>query len=237
MPFSQLLGSGDLAALTFFLVGWGTYSLIVDRSRWSQGGLSRRMNQQREAWMRTMLLRELRMIDTAIMSGLQQGTGFFASACIFAIGGCFALIGSAERIAAVTTDLPFVGALERGLVEVKLLGLVTIFVYAFFKFGWAYRLFNYCTILIGAVPMRQEAERRPEFAEAALQRALSMNRIAGRNFNAGLRAVFFGLAYLGWFVGPVVLAATTLIVVLTLLRRQFLSDANRSLAVTERDAT
>lgn len=83
--------------------------------------------------------------------------------------------------------------------------------------------------------MRQDAERHPDVAEAALQRALSMNRIAGRNFNAGLRAVFFGLAYLGWFVGPFVLIGTTLLVVLTLLRRQFLSDANRSLAATGMD--
>lgn len=237
MPFDALLGSSDIAAVTVFLFGWLCYSLIVDRSRWSHGGLSRRMNQQREAWMRTMLTRELRMIDTAIMSGLQQGTGFFASACIFAIGGCFALIGSAERIASITTDLPIVGPLDRGLVEVKLLGLVTIFVYAFFKFGWAYRLFNYCTILIGAVPMRQDAERQPDLAEAALRRALSMNRIAGRNFNAGLRAVFFGLAYLGWFIGPFVLMGTTILVVLTLLRRQFLSDANRSLAVPRSSET
>ncbi len=31
-------------------------------------------------------------------------------------------------------------------------GLALIFVYAFFKFAWAYRLFNYGAILIGAVP-------------------------------------------------------------------------------------
>ena len=38
------------------------------------------------------------------------------------------------------------------LEEVARAGLLGIFVYAFFKFGWAYRLFNYCVILVGALP-------------------------------------------------------------------------------------
>ncbi|GJD67087.1 hypothetical protein MPEAHAMD_7295 [Methylobacterium frigidaeris] len=30
--------------------------------------------------------------------------------------------------------------------------LAFVFVYAFFKFAWAYRLFNYAAILLGVVP-------------------------------------------------------------------------------------
>jgi uncharacterized membrane protein len=35
---------------------------------------------------------------------------------------------------------------------VKILLLIVIFVYAFFKFVWSYRLYGFCAILIGAVP-------------------------------------------------------------------------------------
>ena len=52
-----------------------------------------------------------------------------------------------------------------------------------------------------------------------------MNRIAGRHFNAGLRAIFFAIAYLGWFLGPYALIATTVAVVAVLANRQFRSDA------------
>ena len=31
-----------------------------------------------------------------------------------------------------------------------MIGLAVIFVYAFFKFAWSYRLFNYAAILLGA---------------------------------------------------------------------------------------
>lgn len=237
MRLSQIFDAPNLLAFLAFILGWVLYSVVVDLSTFSHRGLSRRMNVQREAWMRTMLRRDLRMIDTAIMAGLQQGTGFFASSCIFAIGGCFALIGSSEQIAMIVTDLPLDATFDRALVETKLLGLVTIFAYAFFKFGWAYRLFNYCTILIGAVPMRHDADQDPASADAAVDRALTMNRIAARHFNAGLRAIFFGLAYLGWFVGPLVLVGTTLLVMLILGHRQFFSDAVRSVAPEPRKDT
>ncbi|WP_062220187.1 MULTISPECIES: DUF599 domain-containing protein [unclassified Aureimonas] len=230
MPFQQIFDVENLLALVTFSLGWAIYSFAVDGTALSSHGLSRRMNSQREIWMWTMLKRDLRMIDTAIMTGLQQGTGFFASACIFAIGGCFALIGAADHIASVVTDLPLEGNFDRALLETKLLGLVTIFIFAFFKFGWAYRLFNYCTILIGAVPMAREAEADQDAAERAVRRAIRMNQIAARHFNSGLRAIFFGMAYLGWFLGPKVLMLTTTIVILILARRQFFSEANDCLA-------
>ncbi|WP_062226165.1 DUF599 domain-containing protein [Aureimonas frigidaquae] len=220
-------------AFAIFIAGWASYSWLADYSPLSRNGLTARMNHERAQWMRTLLGRDLRMIDTAIMAGLQQGTAFFASSCIFAIGGCFALMGSAEQIAVIARDLPVSGLDDRGLVEAKLLGLMVIFALAFFKFGWAYRLFNYCTILIGAIPMRSEAEADPDAAERALARAARMNIIAGRHFNSGLRTVFFGVAYLGWFLGPVVLILTTAGLAFILYRRQFRSDARQALGERE----
>ena len=46
-----------------------------------------RMNGYREIWMRRMLARELRMVDMQIMAALQNGTAFFASTSLIAIGG------------------------------------------------------------------------------------------------------------------------------------------------------
>ena len=51
--------------------------------------------------MHTMARRELRMIDTSIMLGLQQGTAFFASSALIAIGGCFALLGASDQVLTV----------------------------------------------------------------------------------------------------------------------------------------
>ena len=223
------LSTADLAALAFFLVVWAFHSLATDGRLFNRVSLSAAMNRQRETWMRTMARRDLRMIDTSIMLGLQQGTAFFGSSSLIAIGGCFALIGSSDRVLNVLSDLPLSNAAAaRPVFEVKVIGLILLLAYSFFKFGWSYRLFNYCSILIGAVPVQKDEPGHAEETEKAVQRAARMNVLAGKHFNAGLRMIFFSIGYLGWFVGPTVFALTTLLILAVLVRRQFFSAARRA---------
>jgi uncharacterized membrane protein len=223
------LGVPDLAALAFFLGAWLLFALASEGRLSGRPTLTSSMNLQREEWMRTMSRRELRMIDTNIMNGLQQGTAFFASSSLIALGGCFALLGSSDQVISVLEDLPSAGEFARPVFEAKVFGLIGILAYAFFKFGWSYRLFNYCSILIGAVPLPREGEEAPERLDAAVRRAARMNVLAGRHFNAGLRAIFFAIGYLGWFAGAPVFAASTLFVLVVLVRRQFFSRARLAL--------
>ncbi|GLS29488.1 Uncharacterized membrane protein [Mesorhizobium albiziae] len=225
MGDSFILSGNDLAALAFFLLVWAFFALAADGKLFSRVSLTTAMNAQREAWMRTMARRELRMIDTSIMIGLQQGTAFFASSSIFAIGGCFALLGASERVLTVLSDMPYIGSTSRGLFETKVLGLVVLLAHAFFKFGWSYRLFNYCSILIGAVPVTRDEATNDAETEAAVVRAAKMNILAGKHFAAGLQGIFFSIAYLGWFVNAGVFALTTLLLLAVLIRRQFFSAA------------
>ncbi|RYE63756.1 MAG: DUF599 family protein, partial [Oxalobacteraceae bacterium] len=104
-----------------------------------------------------------------------------------------------------------------------------LFGYSFFKFGWAYRLFNYCTILFGALPMMHDTNADRAKAELAADQVVRMNMIAAGHFNAGLRALFLSIGYLGWFAGPYMFMAMTAIVVFVLTRRQYFSDARLAL--------
>jgi uncharacterized membrane protein len=217
----------DLAALALFLVVWVTHALAADGHLVSRVSLTTAMNAQREAWMHTMARRDLRMIDTSIMVGLQQGTAFFASSSLFAIGGCFALLNASDQVLTIVGDLPLTTPLSRSSFELKVFGLIAILSYAFFKFGWSYRLFNYCSILVGAVPMRHEGEHDPAGWEASIHRAARMNVLAGKHFNAGLRGIFFSISYLGWFIGPLAFALCTCLLFAVLLRRQFFSEARK----------
>jgi uncharacterized membrane protein len=185
------------------------------------------MNIYREEWMRCMLARDMRMVDMQIMAALQNGTAFFASTSLIAIGGALTLLRSTEAILSVMSDLPFGIQAGRALWEAKTIGLAIIFVYAFFKFAWSYRLFNYVAIMLGATPFA--ADRNAPEAQAHVLRTARLFTSAGRHFNRGQRAFFFALAYLGWFVGPIVLMASTLAVVVVIWRRQFASDSLRAL--------
>ena len=216
----------DYMAVAWFALSWFIFSLASNNHLpIRRVSLTTSMNQHRKRWMLVAARRDLRMIDTAIMAGLQNGTAFFASTTIFAIGGCFALLGATERVLAIADDLPITLVADPVAFELKVFGLIGIFAYSFFKFGWSYRLFNYASILFGAIPMKADLPDDQVELDAAANRAASLNVLAGRHFNAGLRAIFLSIGYLGWFAGPFVLMATTTLVILVLLRRQFFSNA------------
>jgi len=220
----------DFLAFAAFIALWLGYIWLSDgRAKFGRLSLNGAMTHYRRQWILNSLRRDLKMIDTQIMGGLQNGTGFFASASIIALGGCLSVYGTINQLDINRPDLSVFFAGGREVVELKLTGLAMIFGYAFFKFGWAYRLFNYCSILFGALPMMEDALANPAAAEKAANRVIAMNIIAAKNFNGGLRAIFLSIGYLGWFISPVVFIGSTTLVILVLIRRQFFSPARTAL--------
>lgn len=215
----------DLTALGWFILMWGGFSLIVDSSPLRKKSLSYHMNQHRLRWMQALAEREMRMVDTAIITGLQNGTAFFASTSLLAIGAGFALLNSTDLALQISHDLNLPVEVSRGLWEVKVLALITLYIYAFFKFGWAYRLFNYASILIGAFPPPDKVNSA-EMSEA-IHQASEANSLAGRHFNRGLRAFFFSLGLFAWFIHPLLFIGTTTYIALVLTRRQFFSRSSK----------
>jgi uncharacterized membrane protein len=212
----------DYAALAVFVTSWAIYHVGVESTQAGGRSLNRVMNDYRRVWMERMLARENRMVDTSIMAALQNGTAFFASTSLIAVGGTLTLLRSAEAVLATLSGTPL-GNAARLAWELKVIGLAVIFVYAFFKFAWSYRLFNYAAILMGGVPLH--AERDTAEAQAAVARVARVHVVAGKHFNRGQRAFFFALAYLGWFVSPWAFMAATGAVLYVIWRRQFASDA------------
>jgi uncharacterized membrane protein len=217
----------DILAVGFFIIEWTVYAVTLEHSAYGRDSLSARMHVYREIWIRRMLDRETRMVDTQIMASLQNGTAFFASTSLLAVGGGLALLRSTSEALAVLGALPIDLTPSPALWEIKCVGLILIFIYAFFKFAWAYRLFNYVAILIGAMPQAKQRDT-PE-AEAHVIRTTRLFEAAGRHFNRGQRAFFFALGYLGWFVSPWILLITTAAVVIVTWRRQFASNAWRAM--------
>jgi uncharacterized membrane protein len=219
----------DYIGIAFFVAIWGIFNWLtgVDR-RFSRISITRAMAVHRANWIRTSLTRDLKMIDTAIMAGLQNGTAFFGSASLLALGTSFALLGATDQAEALFHDWPMLFHGGRTAFEVKVCGLSAIFAYSFFKFGWSYRLFNYCSILFGGMPMQADAVKDMHAANFAAERVIAMNVIAAKHFNAGLRALFLSIGYLGWFVNAYVFMAMTVFVFFVLVRRQFFSEAREA---------
>jgi uncharacterized membrane protein len=217
----------DLAALAWFVGAWTLYSFTLSSTEQRREGLNSEMHKYRDIWMSQMLARDMRMVDAQIVAALQNGTAFFASTSLIAIGGALTLLRSTDEILQVIAALPFGIQSTAVQWEAKTIGLAIIFVYAFFKFAWAYRLYNYVAILVGATPPATDKDL-PE-AKAHAERVGRLCEVAGRHFNHGQRAFFFALGDLGWFVSPWLLMVTSIGVAVVLWRRQFASDSRRAM--------
>ena len=223
----QLFPPLDLAALACFAGAWAIYAITVEWTPRGRDTLNAHMDRYREIWIRRMLHREARMVDMQIMAALQNGTAFFASTSLIAIGGTLSLLRSTQDMLTVMGSLPFAVPTTREQWEAKTIGLVIIFAYAFFKFAWSYRLYNYVAILLGAMP--QAADKETPEAQAHIRSTAQLFQSAGRHFNRGQRGFFLALGYLGWFVSPWVLFVSTAAVVIVTWRRQFASNAWRAM--------
>ena len=130
----------DILAFAWFLTAWLGYSFVIERSGRGRTGLNALMNRHRDEWMMHMLGRDNRIVDAQVSAALQNGTAFFASTSLIAVGGTLSLLRSPDAVLPLMSVLPGAATGSRELWEMKMLGLAIIFVYAFFKFAWSYRL-------------------------------------------------------------------------------------------------
>mgnify|MGYP003429000306 CR=1 FL=1 len=218
----------DVLSLTWFVLLWAGYTAYADRRARPARSLRAVMHRYRVQWMQQMLLRDNRVADVNIVRNLLAGVSFFASTTLLILAGLLAILGASDRGIEIVRALPFAAATTLGQWELKLLVLGVIFVHAFFKFTWALRQFNYCSVLIGAAP------KGPDHAFA--RRAAVVATHASKDFNQGLRAYYFSLAALAWFVSPWLFMLAAAVVVVVLYVREYKSSALRTLgdAGTER---
>jgi uncharacterized membrane protein len=209
----------DAAALLALILAWTLSGWLIETPPRSRPSVSLLMQDYRRDWMRTFVTRQPRIFDAQLIDSLRQGTAFFASACLIAIGGGVALIGNAAAVQRLADDLPI--ASPGPDVAPKMLPVILLLANALLKFVWAHRLFGYCSILMAAVP--NDPEDPIAFHRAG--QAAEINITAAKSFNRGLRSIYFALAALGWLLGPWGLAIGTALATAVLLRREFASHS------------
>ncbi len=210
----------DGGALAFFILAWAFLGWLIDSSPWHRHTLSAAMKTQRREWMRQMARREVRLVDANIITGLQQATSFFASTALLAVGAGFGLLTAADTIIGAFEQSVAHVEIDRPGFYVKTAVVMGLYAYAFFKFGWAYRLFNYSAVMLAATP-----EAGKPGAEEAAASVADMNIAAAGQFTHGLRAFFLAIAVLAWFVAWWTFVAATLVIFAALANRQFGSRA------------
>lgn len=217
----------DAIAVMVLFLSWVIIGLVIEYPPKRYPSTSQLMAEYRHKWMVQMITREPRIFDASILDSLRQGTAFFGSACLIAIGGGLAALSNTERLRVVAEDL----ALDAPAIywEVKIMLALVLITNTFLKFIWANRLFGYCGVVMASVPNETDA---PEALPRAYK-AAELNIAAARAFNRGLRGVYFSLGALGWLIGPEALIVTTIATIFILLRREFASGSRRVIMMDE----
>jgi len=214
LALSQL----DIVALLWSILCWVCYTHYVNTSPKS---LVSSMNHWRRRWSLAMLARDNRIMDTQVITGLNNVVTFFCSTSIFITAGLFASIGAAEQIVLLINQLSFLQTTNTATVELKLGLLIVIFIYSFFKFGWAIKQHSYSAVVLASVPAAAEVDMEKDAPTAKLMGKLSS--LGSQHFNDGVRGYYFALATLSWFVHPLVYMVVISWVVMVLHRRDFRS--------------
>lgn len=225
---SSLATSLDFVALAWFAVVIASFDVLLKSPGFRKRTIAGVVQAQREQWMRNMAGRDNRLVDTGILQTLSHGNAFFASTSAIAIGGLAALMGSGDTAQALIERIPHVSKSSGALFEIKLVLLATLFIFAFFKFAWAFRLSHYTGILIGATPIPDGGNHDACTHHAKL--TADLIGVAADHANTGLRSYYYAIAALAWFFHPLLFVLATTWVVIILVRREFFSRSYRIIA-------
>lgn len=213
----------NLFAMMFFLGCYRGYLHYTARRSVDTPCLAFAMHRYRKQWIRMALIRENRITDTNIVANLERNVSFFASTTLLVLAGLVTMLGSSDVMLGMLNDLPFSDQSTLAQWEIKVVMLICLFVYGFFKFTWSLRQFGLVSVMIGSAP---EKSLQPTIEEMN-RHVDSISKMASKasgNFNNGLRSYYFAMAALGWFLNAWVLIGLSVFVVFILYRREFKSD-------------
>lgn len=224
MKILSMLPWADWLALVGFFTLWVGYAWFAKVWGQRRPSLLATTNRYRAYWMRQATARDPRMLDGLITQSLSQTPSFFSSTAILVIGGLFAVLGTTEKATELMSEIPFAQSTPLIVFEFKVLVLIGIFVYAFFRFSWCMRQYTFVALVIGSMPPPEDFDSGKFDRKVYADRAAAMVGAAAESFNDGLRAYYFSFAALAWFISPVGMIMATGLVVLILYSREFRSE-------------
>ena len=213
----------DWAAGVVFFASWAGYAHFARKGAYSNRSVLAATNAVRRQWMLQTTYREVRVIDGVVIQNLSTSPSFFASTTILIIGGLLAVLAG-DKAGDLVRDLPFAARTTALIFDLKLILLLVIFVYTFFRFTWSMRQYTFGALLVAAAPEAQRFEVEGLSREAFADKAGRVVGMAAETFNDGLRAYYFSFAAIGWFFSPAVFMIGTAAVIYVLYEREFRSE-------------
>ncbi|CAN7427353.1 DUF599 domain-containing protein [Rhizobacter sp. LjRoot28] len=214
----------DWVALVVFFGGWAGYAWFARDRALTRPSILAATNRVRLQWMLQTTYREVRVLDGAVVQSLSTSPSFFASTTVLIIGGLLAVLGTSDKASELVREIPFAASASVLIFDMKVILLLVVFVYAFFRFTWSMRQYTFGALLVASAPEASQFAAQGLSREAFANKAGRVVGMAAETFNDGLRAYYMSFAAVGWFFSPLMFMLSTAGVIYILFQREFHSD-------------
>jgi len=214
----------------WFLSCWLGYSLFARKQAKKRNSLSSVLYRYRKEWVLKLSKSGMSEVDSDLLGSLERQVSFMASTSLLIIASLVTVLSAASEDFMDMSSLQFVDDVSLEIVQVKLLLMIFIFVYGFFTFSWALRQYGFCFILFGSsFNTVRYYKGNEEYQAQAMPRdfkaiAKVLDR-AAHSYNYGIRAYYFAMAALPWFINDWFFMAACAVVIFVLYRREFMSSS------------
>jgi len=233
MDFSIL----DIASFCWFLVCWIGYATFTRRAAKTTNTLSSVLYRFRKEWVAKLRTNGMSEVDGELLASLERQVSFFASTSLLILASLVGVLSTSSDSFMNLSSLSFVTTVSIQIIQIKLMVLIVIFTYAFFTFTWSIRQYGFCFILFGSsfntVRYYKEVdEYRAVAKERDFKAVAKLLDRAAHSYNYGLRAYYYALAVLGWFINSWVFIVACSLTVFVLYRREFKSATVEALVLS-----
>lgn len=215
--------------IAWFFICWVGYTLYARKAALTKRCLASELHNYREYWMQRVMLRDVRVADSTLIANLERNVSFLASTSILILAGLLTVFTVSDQLSELISQIPLAHPATLLSIQLKVGLLVVIFVYAFFTFTWSMRQYGFCSVILGGAPMPDEGNVTDKERVKYAFYAARVIDLAGLSYNHGLRAYYFALSVLPWFVSPYLFILSSSFVVAVLYRREFKSRSLRAL--------
>ncbi len=209
-----------LLSTLFPLICWFAYNYGVPLIEKRRPSLSVIMSMQRRRWVANAVTRDT-PVDAILSANLMGSVSFLASTSSILALAVFTAFGNLTALMGTLNTVGVQVSYSTQDVQIHLFTLLAIFVLSFFSFTLALRQFNHFCILLGAIDHSGHTTADEVTAIAQL------NTMAAKNFNNGIRAYYFAVPMVFWFVSEWLAVAVSLLTVAFIVHREFFSSAHR----------
>jgi uncharacterized membrane protein len=215
--------STTLISTLFPLLCYIAYNIIVPQVEKLRPSLSVIMNMQRRRWVANASRRD-NPFDAILSGNIMGSVSFLASTAVLLILAIFTLFGQVPSLMEALNSLSFNRLYTSADIQLHLLVMLAMYVLAFFAFTLSLRQFNHFCIMLGAMDHSEPT------SDEELDAITRMNALGAKNFNSGIRAYYFSVATVAWFVSEWLPIAASIATILILAHREFFSSSHRTAA-------